>query len=200
MMLAFTDLDLDAISARWWMLVVRGIAAILFGALALMWPGISLLALVFLWGAYAMADGVFGLMLAAGTGAGGGRWGWLLLEGLLGIGAGLVAFIWPGMTALVLLVIIAFWAVLTGIAEIVAAVELRRVVQREWILALSGILSIAFGVLMLLFPRAGALAFVMVIGVYATVFGALLVGLGVRLHRLTTSRRHAMTRGAPSHA
>jgi uncharacterized membrane protein HdeD (DUF308 family) len=198
MNLTSVNLDLDALSARWWMPVVRGAAAILFGALAVIWPGISLLALVFLWGAYAVADGVFGLMLAAGAGAGGRRWGWPLVEGLLSIGAGLVAFIWPGMTALVLLVLIAIWAVLTGILEIVAAVELRRAIQGEWMLALSGVLSIAFGVLMLVFPGAGALAFVTIIGAYAVLFGALLVGLGLRLHRL--SRHHPMTGGTPSHA
>ncbi|HXX67136.1 MAG TPA: HdeD family acid-resistance protein [Polyangiaceae bacterium] len=192
--------DLNALAARWWMLVVRGIAAILFGVLAILWPGISLLALVLLWGAYALADGVFGVMLAAGAGAEGRRWGWLLFEGFLSVAAGVVTFIWPGMTAFALLVLIALWAVFTGIAEIVAAVELRRVIRGEWLLALSGVLSIAFGVLMLLFPRAGALAVVTVIALYAMVFGALLTALGVRLHRLATSGRHPMAGGSPSHA
>ncbi len=200
MSLVVTNLDLNAIAARWWMLVVRGIAAILFGVLAIVWPGISLLALVLLWGAYAVADGLFGVMLAANAGAEGRRWGWLLLEGLIGIAAGVLTFVWPGMTAVALLALIACWAVFTGIAEIVAAVELRRVIEGEWLLALCGVLSIAFGVGMLIFPRAGALAVVTLIGIYAMVFGSLLIALGVRLHHVATSGHHRMAGGTPSHA
>lgn len=177
----------SALLPRWWMLVVRGIAAILFGAIALTLPQLSLFALVTLWGAYAIVDGLFAVMLAAVRGRAGSSWGWWLFEGLVGIGAGVATFAWPAMTALVLLSVIAVWAVLTGIAEISVAIYLRREIRGEWLLATSGALSIAFGVLLFARPAAGALAVVGVIGAYAIVFGTLLIGLGVQLYRW---RRH----------
>lgn len=200
MVFALGSPDLNTLATRWWMLVVRGIAAILFGVLAIAWPGISVLALVLFWGAYAFADGLFGMMLAAGAGAAGGRWGWLLFEGIVGIVAGVGAFVWPAMTAIALLTLIAVWAVFTGVAEIVAAVELRRVIEGEWRLALSGVLSIAFGTCMLIFPRAGALAVVTIIAIYAIVFGCLLVALGMRLHRLLPTDHPTIAGRSPSHA
>jgi uncharacterized membrane protein HdeD (DUF308 family) len=198
MMFTLTNLDVNALASRWWVLLVRGIAAILFGVLALVWPGISILALVILWGAYAFVDGVFDFTLAANAGSEGRRWGWLFFEGLVSIGAAVVALVWPGMTAFALLALIAVWAIFTGIAEIVAAIELRRVIEGEWLLALSGVLSVVFGVLVLIYPRAGALAVLAVIGAYAMVFGVLMIGLGIRLHRLLPSGHPSMPRG--SHA
>jgi uncharacterized membrane protein HdeD (DUF308 family) len=198
-----TDVDTNALSSRWWMLLVRGFAAIAFGIVALVSPGISLLALVLLWGAYALTDGVFSLSLAYRTGRAGGRWGWLLFEGLLGILAAAAAVFWPGITALVFLGVIAFWAIFTGIAEIIAAVELRRAIRGEWLLAVAGVLSVAFGVLMFAYPSAGALAVLAVIGVYSILFGALLVGLGFRVHHLTrttTTEGPAIGGPTPTHA
>lgn len=177
-------LHLGALSARWWVFVVRGIAAVLFGILAWAVPGESLIVLVYLWGAYAFVDGAFALSLAVRRGRASQRWGWFAFEGLVGVGAGLVTFFWPAMTALALLLVIAMWAVLTGIAEIAAAIWLRRQIRGEWVLAFSGLLSIAFGVLMLARPEAGALAVVWLIGTYALVFGVLLIGIGIRLHHL----------------
>lgn len=197
-MFSLTNLDVNAIAARWWVLVVRGIAAIAFGVLALVWPGLSVLALVMLWGAYAFVDGVFDFTLAATAGSEGRRWGWLFFEGLVSIGAAVAAFVWPGMTAFALLALIGAWAIFTGIAEIVAAIELRRVIEGEWLLALSGVLSVAFGVLVLIYPRAGALAVVSVIAAYAIMFGVLMIGLGVRVHRLLPSGHPSMPTG--SHA
>lgn len=173
----------DALAARWWAPVVRGVAAILFGVLAFVVPGASLAALVILWGAYAIVDGGFAIALAAQRGAAGGRWGWFLFEGLVSIAAGVATFVWPQITALALLYVIAVWAVITGVAEIAAAIALRRVISGEWLLALSGVLSIVFGVLLFGHPGAGALAVVWTIGGYAIAFGVLLVGLGIRLHR-----------------
>ena len=193
MTFAYTNLDTNALAARWWMLVVRGVAAVLFGIAAIVWPGISLFALVTLWGAYALVDGVFGVVLAARVGRAGERWGWLLFDGLVSVGAAAVAFFWPQITALALLTLIALWAVVTGIAQIVAAVELRRVITGEWLLVLSGLLSIAFGVLMLIFPGAGALAVVSAIGIYSIVFGVLLTALGFRIHRLGASKQHPLS-------
>src|SRR5919198_3297421 len=124
---------------HWWAFALRGLAAIVFGVMAFIWPGPTLAALVLLWGAYALVDGVLAVIAAMRTGQD-HRWG-LLLEGLAGIGAGIVTFAWPGLTALVLLFIIAAWALVTGVFELVAAVRLRRVIQNEWLLVLGGIAS-----------------------------------------------------------
>ena len=175
--------DLEKLSRRWWTLLARGAAAIAFGVLVIAAPRISLLALVFLWGFYALADGVLALGLAFRGAREHRSWGWPLFEGIVSIAAGGVAMFWPGITALLLLVVIAVWAIVTGVAEIAAAIELRRVVRGEWLLAVSGLLSIAFGALLLAFPGTGALAIVWAIGAYAVVFGVLLVALGFRVHR-----------------
>lgn len=174
--------NVSTLAARWWVLVVRGVAAILFGILAIVMPGISLFLLIILWGAYALVDGVLNLILAARRARAGRSWGWLLFEGIVSVGAGVVTFAWPGITGLVLLFVIAVWAVLTGIARIVAAIGLRRQISGEWLLATSGVVSIAFGVLLMLYPASGALALVWMIGAYAIVFGVLLIGLGLRLN------------------
>lgn len=194
------NLDINALGARWWMLVVRGIAAILFGVLALAWPGISLFSLVLLWGAYALVDGVTSLMLSGRAGREGRRWGWLLFEGLTSIGAAVLTVAWPGITALALLMLIAVWAVLTGVSEVVAAIELRHAIRGEWLLALSGLLSVAFGVFVMAFPGAGALAVITLIGAYAIAFGVLLTALGFRVHHWTTRGEHSLTGGTPTHA
>lgn len=176
-------------SRHWWIFGLRGIAAILFGLLAFAWPGITLAVLVLLWGAYALVDGVLSLVSAFRT-TQSHRWS-LLIEGLVGIAAGIGTFIWPGLTALVLLYIIAAWALITGVLELIAAVRLRRQVRDEWWLVLGGIASVVFGVLMLAMPAAGALAVVWLIAAYAIVFGVLLIGLAVRLHGVG-ARRHEM--------
>ncbi len=193
---------LNEIAPRWWTLVVRGLVAIAFGVLVILQPGISLVALVYLWGVYAVADGVFNLVLAfRGSRIVRGGWGWLTFEGICSIAAGVIAFIWPGITAIALLVLIALWAIATGVAEIVTAAKLRKYIRGEWLLALSGVVSIVFGVLLLVRPGAGALTVVWLIGLYAIVFGILLVGLGVRVHQWEKSAERAMpTGGTPSHA
>jgi uncharacterized membrane protein HdeD (DUF308 family) len=175
-----------ALGARWWMFVVRGVVAVLFGVLAIAMPKISLLALVVLYGAFAMVDGVFSLVTAARRGRAGERCGWFLFEGLVGIGAAIVAFSWPGITAVVLLALIAAWAILTGISAVAAAIRMRKHVKGEWMLAVSGVLSIVFGALLLVDPSVGALAVVWMIGAYAIAFGILLIGLGIRLFRHRT--------------
>jgi uncharacterized membrane protein HdeD (DUF308 family) len=168
-------------------MVLRGLAALIFGILAFIWPGITLTALVFLFGAYALVDGIFAL--AAGVRAYGElkRWWLLSIEGIFSLLAGVLAFIWPGITALVLLVMISAWAIVTGIFEIVAAIQMRKYVTGEWLLVLSGVASVAFGVLLLINPLAGALAVVWIIGAYAIVFGVMMMVLGFRLRGLTRS-------------
>lgn len=192
--------QLDALTERWWVPVVRGIAAILFGVLALVAPSIGLFALVVMWGVYAIADGIFNLFLATWAGRAGARFGWYLFEGIVSIAAGVLTFLYPGITAVALLFVIAGWAIVTGIFEIAAAVQLRRAVSGEWMLGLAGVLSIVFGVLLFAHPGAGALAVVWLIGAYAIVFGVLLIGLGVRLHRLHGAGKGGFPTSGTPHA
>lgn len=179
----YANPNVSTLAARWWALVIRGVVAILFGIVAIAAPVSSLFALVILWGAFVIVDGVFNLVLAARKARAGRSWGWLLFEGLVSVAAGVLTFVWPGITALALLAVIAIWAVLTGIAEIAAAIRLRREIRGEWLLATSGVLSIVFGVLLLVFPASGVLALMWLIGAYAIIYGVLLIGLGLRLHR-----------------
>jgi uncharacterized membrane protein HdeD (DUF308 family) len=194
-------LDLNAVAPRWWALVIRGLAAMLFGVLTFAAPGASLLLLVFFWGAYAIVDGVFNVVLAVRGARVLRGWGWLLFEGLVSIAAGAITFLWPGITGIVLLAVIAAWALVTGVAEVATAIRLRRLIRGEWLLALSGILSIAFGVLLLARPQAGAAAVAWIIGAYAILFGVLLVSLGMRVHRWVKFTEHPIsTGGTPTHA
>lgn len=195
------SVNVSRLARRWWVLVVRGIAAILFGLFAFLMPGLGLGAMVFLWGSYAIVEGVFSLVLAARGGGAGESWGWLVLQGLVSIIAGVVTFVWPGITALALLVVVAIWAVLTGISGVAVAVSLRRQIRGEWMLVASGVLSILFGMALLVFPGAGLLTLTWVVGAYALGFGALLIGLGVRLNRWGRDTDRSLPAGrAPTHA
>jgi uncharacterized membrane protein HdeD (DUF308 family) len=173
---------------NWWTLALRGLAAIVFGLLAFIWPHVTLLALVFLFGAYAIVDGIFAIAAGVrGAEAEQKRWWLLLIVGILSVIAGLLAFALPGMTAFVLLILIAVRAIVTGAFEIAAAIQMRKYINGEWLLALGGVLSMLFGVLMLLNPAAGALAVVWLIGVYAIAFGVLQLILGLKLRGLERS-------------
>ena len=172
------------LASKWWAVLLRGLAALLFGALAFAWPGVSLTALVFLFGAYAFADGVFNVAAAFGAPRGYKNWWALLAEGLCGVAAGVLTFVWPGVTALALLYLIAAWAVVTGALEVAAAVRLRKVIAGEWLLALGGLLSVLFGVLLAAWPATGALAVLWLIGAYAFAMGVVLTALAFRLRRL----------------
>jgi uncharacterized membrane protein HdeD (DUF308 family) len=171
----------DTLAHNWWLLALRGLAAIIFGILAFIWPAITLLGLMILFGAFAFVNGILSLMLAAKAPKGYPRFGSLILGGILGIIAGVVTFFWPALTAAGLLILIAAWAILTGILEIVAAIRLRKEIVNEWLLALVGILSVIFGVLLLLQPAAGAVVLIWWIGAYALVFGILLLILAFRV-------------------
>jgi uncharacterized membrane protein HdeD (DUF308 family) len=172
---------METLARNWWAVALRGLFAVLFGFAALAWPGITLAALVALFGAYALVDGLFAIVSAVVNAGRQPRWWALLLEGLLGVAAGIAAFVWPGITALVLLYVIAAWAIVTGIFEIVAAIRLRREIRGEWLLALGGLASVLFGLSLIVFPVAGALTVVWLIGAYALVFGVLLLVLAFRL-------------------
>jgi uncharacterized membrane protein HdeD (DUF308 family) len=170
----------DMLSRNWWLLLLRGVVAVLFGVLAFTWPGLTLFALVILYGAYALTDGVLAIA-AAIRGRGRTPVGWLVFVGVLGILAGLGTFFWPGITALVLLTLIGVWSILHGALEIAGAIRLRREIQGEFFLILSGLVSVVFGLFVLIRPGAGALAVVWLIGFYALIFGALLIALSFRL-------------------
>lgn len=174
---------LQALAERWWLLLLRGIAAVIFGVLAFVWPGLTLLTLVIIYGAYALLDGVLALVAAFTGGAKPIPTWWLVIVGVLGIAAGLVTFLYPGVTALVLLVFIAAWSIARGVFEIIGAIQLRKELENEWLLILAGAMSVVFGVLILVWPGAGALALVWLIGAYAIIFGALFVGFALRLRR-----------------
>ena len=154
-------------------------AAVLFGIAAFAWPQATLTVLVLLFGAYAVVDGVFALVYAFGSGR--PFRGTRIVEGLASVVVGVIALAWPGITALALLYLIAAWAVITGILEIVAAIDLRKVIENEWLLGLSGSASVIFGVIVAVWPGAGALALLWLIGGYAIVFGGLLIALAFRL-------------------
>jgi len=172
---------LAELSRVWWAFLVRGIAAILFGILALVWPGMTVSVLVILFGAYVLVDGVFLVIKSISSWkARDDRW-LLLLQGLLGIGIGIITFVNPGVTEIALLIYIAAWCLATGIMEIVIAIRLRKEVKGEIWLVLSGIASIVLAVLLMLFPKAGALGLVWLIAIYALVLGVLLVVLSFRL-------------------
>jgi uncharacterized membrane protein HdeD (DUF308 family) len=171
-----------ALAKNWWLLLLRGIAAIIFGVLAFAWPGVTLLTLILFYGAFALVDGVLAIIAAITGGAPGPRW-WLAIVGLLGIAAGLLTFLMPGLSALVLLFFIAGWAIATGVFQIMGAIQLRKEIDNEWLLILGGIISVLFGIGVMLAPGAGALALVWVIGTYAIIIGVLFVALAFRLKK-----------------
>jgi uncharacterized membrane protein HdeD (DUF308 family) len=173
---------LDDLARNWWLVLLRGIGAILFGLLTIMWPGLSLLTFVLLFGVFALFDGGLALGAAIMGGSAEPRW-WLALVGLLGIAAGALALLWPGITGLLLLIFIAAWAITAGVFEVMGAIKLRKEIEGEWWLITTGILSVLFGFLILLFPGAGALSIAFIIGWFAILYGALLVGLSWRLKK-----------------
>ena len=166
---------------NWGWIALRGIVAIAFGVLTFVNPGITMMTLVLLFGAYAIVDGVFMIVSAIANRKTQPGWGTLVFGGIMGIAAGVVTYLWPGITAVALLAIIAGWAIFMGIIEITVAIRLRKEIDGEWVLIVSGLLAVAFGVLLIMNPGPGALAVVLWIGAYAVVSGALLLVLAFRL-------------------
>jgi uncharacterized membrane protein HdeD (DUF308 family) len=178
---------IGAFARNWWLFLLRGIAAVVFGLLAIVWPGITLTALAILFGIYALVDSAGSFMSAFQHREDAGHRALHVLEGLVALVVGAIAIVWPGITALALVVLIGIWAIATGIAEIAAAIRLRRVITNEWLLGLSGVLSVAAGVVIFVWPNAGAVAISWVIGVYAIVFGAVLIWFGTRLRGMRST-------------
>ncbi|NRQ33885.1 HdeD family acid-resistance protein [Nonomuraea sp. NN258] len=173
---------LAGFSRNWWLLLVRGIAAVVFGVLALFWPAITVLVLVICFGAYAIVSGAFSLF--AGFRHGQGSRGWLIFSGIIGILAGIVAFVWPGITSLALLYLIAFWAIFAGVAEIVAGIQLRKAITNEWMLIVGGILSVIVGVLLIVWPGAGMISLAWLLGIFALLYGITMIVLSFRVKNL----------------
>lgn len=170
------------------LLIARGIFSILFGILALWWPGATLLTIAILYGAYALADGILAITGGVRSGIHHKPWGWAIIEGILGVGAGVVTFLWPGITIFVLSVLVGAWALVTGLVELTAAFRLSRVFPAaaplsKILLGLTGVLSIALGVVILVWPALGAATLITLVAVYAIFFGALYTGLGIQLRR-----------------
>jgi uncharacterized membrane protein HdeD (DUF308 family) len=166
---------------NWWAIVLRGICAVLFGVAAFAWPGLTLAVLVLLYGVYALVEGLLAVVWALfGRRAGAFPWG-AFLAGLAGVVVGLLTFSWPGLTMVALLYLVAAWAIVRGIFEIVAAVHLRREIENEWLLGLSGLLSVLLGIVLLRAPGVGILVMLWWLGSIAIVFGLLTIALGFRL-------------------
>lgn len=179
-------LVLELLARRWPLVVVRGVVAILFGIMAIVWPGITVLALAILFGVYTLLDGIMALTMSFGQ-RGSDRV-YLMVLGVLGIVAGLIALIWPGITVVVLLVVIAVWAIFAGITQIAAAIRLRKVIRNEWFLALTGVVALVLGVLLIVQPAEGAIALVIAIATFALAWGVVLIVLGFRLRSLSADR------------
>ena len=191
----------NLMTQNWWAIALRGFAAVLFGIAAFMWPDITLGVLAPLFGAYAMINGVFAVIEAFSRDVSRERWWALLFEGVVSIVVGAMILIWQGLTTMGLLFLIAFWAIMTGVFEIITAIRLRHEIRGEWMMALIAILSMAFGLLLLAFPVAGAFSVILMIRAFVFAIGALMIALAFKLRSLRRPGgevppvRHA----APSH-
>lgn len=173
---------LHALAKNWWLILLRGLAAIIFGAISFVMPGIGLATLILLYGAYAFADGIFALIAAFSGEAKDKRW-WLALIGVLGLAVGILTLMMPGVTALVLLYYIAFWSIAIGVMQIVGAIRLRNEIENEWWLIAGGVLSVLLGIILIVAPGAGAVGLIWTIAGFAIVYGVTLVMLSLKLRK-----------------
>lgn len=176
---------MQSLSSHWWLLALRGVASILFAIIAFLWPGITVISLALVWGAFALVDGAFALWaaIAGKAGAQTPRW-WLAIVGLAGIVAGILAFLVPAVTAFVLMLFIAAWAIVIGIMQIVGAIRLRKEIEGEFWLALTGLLSILFGLALVAVPGIGLVTLVWMLAIFAALAGISQIALALRLKRL----------------
>lgn len=173
---------IEQLTRNWWAVGLRGVLAIVLGVVAFVWPSITLQALVIVFGAYAIVDGIFAIVAAGTTASWNRRWGWMLFEGILSIITGMIAFVWPDITALALLIVIAAYAFVTGIFEIAASFQIGG--GNGWLLGMSGVLSIVFSLFLVVWPNSGLLSLVWLIGFYAIFFGILMIGLAYQLNKV----------------
>jgi uncharacterized membrane protein HdeD (DUF308 family) len=186
-----TDLS-AALRKAWWLVMLRGAVAALFGIAVIAWPALALTSLLLLFAVFCLADGVVGISTVI---AGRSEHRWLqLLWALVSVGAGLATLLVPGITALALLFYIAAWAIASGVLQIVAAVQLRREIEGEWLLLLNGVVTVVLGIVLFARPGAGALAIATLLGIFAVVSGAALLALGWRARRFQRAVSAAATR------
>ena len=178
----------DLLARSWWMFAWRGAVAVLFGVLAWMWPGLTLLWLVAMFAAYTILGGGAAIVSSVRHRQADQGWWLIMLWGIISVAAGILAIFYPGLTALALVLLMGATALVTGIFDIVVAIRLRKVLRREWLLILSGVVAIAFGVLVLFFPGAGALALVWLISFYAVLSGVLLLSLAWQARKWGSGR------------
>ena len=176
----------SVLSEKWWVLLLRGLVAVGFAVVVWTRPGLSLASLVLAFGIFALADGILAVFTALASRRDQDHWWILLLWGLAGVGAGILTFLAPGITAIALLFYIAVWAIVVGVLQIIAAIKLRREIEGEWLLGLAGVVSILFGVLLIANPAVGALAVLWMIAAYALVIGILFIILAFRVKGLGT--------------
>ncbi|GAA4636200.1 HdeD family acid-resistance protein [Actinoallomurus vinaceus] len=189
---------LEYMARHWWLLTVRGVLAVIFGVLAILWPGITLLVLAIMFGVFALADGISAIVAAFGAPAGGRSL--LIFEGAVGIIVGLIALFWPRATALAIVLLVAIWAIVTGISEIVTALQMRKEIHGEWMYVLFGVLSVVFGLIVLLSPVSGIFAVAWLIGFSAIGFGLATIAASFRLRKLRGGRPGIAPGGAmPAH-
>jgi uncharacterized membrane protein HdeD (DUF308 family) len=187
---------LGLVARDWWVFALRGFAAIVFGILAFIWPETTLTALVLLFGAYVLVDGVSLLIALARGDALARKHAWAVgIMGVLGIVAGVVTFMAPGLTALSLLYLVAMWAVAMGTFQVIAAIQLRREIDNEFWMAIGGVASIVFGVLLVVFPSEGLISLVWLVGIWSIVFGVSSLGLAYRLHGVDAE----LSKGSAAH-
>ena len=190
----------DLLSRSWWMLALRGVLALAFGILALIWPGLTLAALVALFAAYALISGVVSILGAIKNRKADREWWLILILGLVSVAAGVISIMQPALTALILVLVMGANALVTGVLDIAVAIRLRKTIEGEWLLIAAGIASIIFGILVFLFPGAGALALVWLISAYAIATGILLLGLAFRARGWGQRHRHVPASAVPGHA
>ena len=191
-----TEPQSDAMSSvlcrNWWAFAIRGVLGVLFGLIAFLLPGITMLSLVILFAAYMLVDGVFAIIAAVRAARQNERWGLLTLEGVVNIATGVIAYLWPGLTLVAFVLLVAVWALITGALMLAAAFRLRADHGRWW-LALGGIASLAYGALLVVAPLIGALVLTWWIGAYAIVFGISLLILGFQLRSHKDDRPATLT-------
>ena len=177
-----------SLGREWCVFVLRGVLAVLFGVVAFAWPGPTIRLFVLVFGIYAILDGVFSLAAAVRPAPGESRWV-LTLLGILGLAVGIFVLVRPGLSAVALVYVTAIWAIVTGIAEVVAAIALRRVIEGEWLFVVSGVLSVLLGLFLVTRPAAGILGLLWAVAIYAVIAGITLIALGFRLRSWARAQR-----------